>query len=422
MQRLTPVLDKVVIAALFVFVAFSMFSISIAQIAAGLGGIAWLWRAHLTDSWREQRWFLWIPFGLYILACLIAVANAYDVSYSYQSLKKLLEILIFFWVINCVRENRLRNSLVLVLVIAATTAGLFGFYQGWRDGVSNATRVEGTMSVYMTFAGLLMMVALLTLARLMFKRPQEIWFWFFMVVMSACLVLTQTRQAWFGFLVSFCFLLFMRRKKYLLILATLGFSAIMLVMGPIKKQIQSMPELGGPSLIDQLKYRLHNQLKYRLVSMIQGNDYTFTMRKAIWRGGWEIFKDYPVTGCGFKCVDLVNSQYSDPTGLVERLRGMHNNFLQLAVDTGILGLSAWLGIWFCFFRLLRKRTLALEGEPSDRWVLFGSAAAVIGFLGGGFFETNFYDSEVAMVLYFIMALPFAGSQNEDVRNVKPSPG
>jgi hypothetical protein len=64
----------------------------------------------------------------------------------------------------------------------------------------------------------------------------------------------------------------------------------------------------------------------------------------------------------------------------------------------------------------------LEGEPSDRWVLFGSAAAVIGFLGGGFFETNFYDSEVVMVLYFIMALPFAGSQNEDVQNVETSPG
>jgi hypothetical protein len=34
-----------------------------------------------------------------------------------------------------------------------------------------------------------------------------------------------------------------------------------------------------------------------------------------------------------------------------------------------------------------------------------SAAAVVGFLVAGLFETNFYDAEVSMVLYFIMALP-----------------
>ena len=34
----------------------------------------------------------------------------------------------------------------------------------------------------------------------------------------------------------------------------------------------------------------------------------------------------------------------------------------------------------------------------------GSSAAVIAFLVGGFFETSVYDSEVAMLLYFLMGL------------------
>ena len=38
-----------------------------------------------------------------------------------------------------------------------------------------------------------------------------------------------------------------------------------------------------------------------------------------------------------------------------------------------------------------------------------SIAQVAGGIGG-FLESNFYDSEVVMVLYFIMALPFVGSQ------------
>ena len=51
-------------------------------------------------------------------------------------------------------------------------------------------------------------------------------------------------------------------------------------------------------------------------------------------------------------------------------------------------------------------------------VIFYHSEILIGnkfFLSGGFFESNFYDSEVAMVLFFIMALPFASSQNSRLR-------
>ena len=97
---------------------------------------------------------------------------------------------------------------------------------------------------------------------------------------------------------------------------------------------------------------------------------------------------------------------------------MHNNFIQLAMDTGILGLSSWLGIWFCFFSLLYKRVTALKGDSHERGVILGSMAAALAFLAGGFFESNFYDSEVVMLLYLVMALPFAGSANDKIEPVE----
>ena len=109
-------------------------------------------------------------------------------------------------------------------------------------------------------------------------------------------------------------------------------------------------------------------------------------------------------------MDLVVKQYPDPTGHIEHFRGMHNNFIQLAVDTGILGLSAWLGIWVCFFRLLHQKISSQKHDPNEQWVLWGSLASIIAFLAGGCFESNYYDSEVAMVLFFLMALPFSGSR------------
>jgi O-antigen ligase len=90
---------------------------------------------------------------------------------------------------------------------------------------------------------------------------------------------------------------------------------------------------------------------------------------------------------------------------------MHNNFIQLAVDTGILGLFTWIGMWFYFFVMLYKRFAELDGDLNEKGVILGSGAVAIGFLAGGFFETNMYDSEVAMTLYFIMALPFSGDKN-----------
>ena len=407
MERVLPVLDKIIIATLFVFVFFSMFSISITQIACGLGGLAWFFRTYL-NSVEKQRWPLGIPFALYILACLVAVGNAYDVSNSFEPLKKLLEILIFFWVVNCVREDRLRDSLTILLIIVGSVAGVIGFYQAWESGVTVMNRIEGTMSVYMTFAGLLMMVGMMAFARALFKCPREAWLWAAVAIIVACLLFTLTRQAWFGFLTGFLFLGFVWKKKYFLISLVLVFFIVFASSAQMKTSFSNLFIDKNVTFIEQVKHRIHG--------MITGNDYNFAVRLALWRGGWEIYKDYPLTGCGFHCVDLmftnpnVNSPYPDPTGFIKRHRGMHNNFVQLAVDTGILGLTAWLGIWVCFFRLLYKRATALKGEPDSQWIVLGSAAAGVAFLAGGLFETNFYDSEMVMVLYFIMALPFSGSQ------------
>ena len=59
-------------------------------------------------------------------------------------------------------------------------------------------------------------------------------------------------------------------------------------------------------------------------------------------------------------MDLIYAQYPDPTGAIQHLRGMHNNLMQLAMDTGILGLSTWIGIWVCFFGLLYKRINSIK--------------------------------------------------------------
>ena len=419
LKEFLPAIDKVIISSLFIFTAFCMFSISITQIAAGIGGIAWFFRIYITGDLRKQYWPLLIPFSLFSLACIIAVINAYDTSYAYKELRKLLEILIFFWVVNCVRYNHLKNFLSMLLIIAAVLASSYGLYQGWSDGISLLNRVEGTMSVYTTFAGILMMVSMLALGRILFCKPRELWLWIAIGLIFTCLLFTFTRQAWLGFFVGGLFLLFSLKRKLTLVL--MGTLLILLIVygGQIRLKILDMTTLSETIVNDkgeQTKIRANHwhkknfktHMKHRINSTFSGQeDHTFYMRVILWRGGWEVFKDYPLTGCGFKCMDLINQQYPDPSQLINRLRGMHNNFMQLAMDTGILGLSSWIGIWVCFFGLLYKRIKATKNQPEE-WIIYGSSASAISFLVGGLFESSFYDSEVVMILYFIMALPFSG--------------
>ena len=400
MERNTPTIDKMLTFTLFLFTASSMFSISISQVSAGMGGILWLLRTHLTDTWKEQRWPLGIPFILFVLACFIAVASAYNISYSYESLKKLLEFLIFFWVLNCVSENNLRNSLVLVLIASATLVSLYGFFQAWQlsEIATNAIQIrpDGLQSTYMTFAGLLMMVELLALAYLIFFQSTHKWTWASIVIIFYCLLLTLTRQAWLGLFVGIIFLVFFWKKKILLLLPPL--IIIIFLISPNSTKTRIIETINPPSL-----------------GQLITQDWSLASRINLWQFGWKVFKDYPLTGCGFRCVDLIHSQYIDPFpqyhGSVRHLKGMHNNFIQITVDTGILGLTAWLGIWACFFRLLYYKTKNLTPDSSEHWIIFGSAATALAFLTGGIFETNFYDSEVTMLLYFIMALSFSGNQN-----------
>ena len=88
--------------------------------------------------------------------------------------------------------------------------------------------------------------------------------------------------------------------------------------------------------------------------------------------------------------------------------------MQLLVDTGIVGFGTWLSIWVAYFIEILKHYQASAGDKTQsntKGLLLGSSAAVLSFLIGGFFESNFYDSEVIMLVYFIMGISLAKVKN-----------
>lgn len=321
--------------------------------------------------------------------------------------------LLFFWVINtlhqtrifdfltwltqCLKPQRLKNIIskwldsyreipsmtlvVNVLILSGALSACLGLFQAFSLGVGLGSRLDfrGTMSHIFTFSALLMMVGLVAFARLILSRQRHAWLYASSFVIALCLILTLTRQIWVGMFCGLALLVFIRKKILIAVFPILLVVAFFLSPPFIQERIQSISDLKSES----------TQLRFQM-----------------WTASLDVIKDYPLTGCGYKCLYLIHDQYTQYPILQEYYYNLHSNVFQIAVDSGLLGLGAWSGLWIAYFIAVYRKFRQPSLSDPEQWVLGGSAAAVLSFLIAGLFETNFYDSEVVMVLYFIMALPF----------------
>ena len=127
----------------------------------------------------------------------------------------------------------------------------------------------------------------------------------------------------------------------------------------------------------------------------------------MWRSGLAIWREHPVLGVGPGEIKRVYERYALPEAVKKRTGHVHNTPLQMLVERGVLGLAAWLWIWVAFFARTISQLRALPGDAtSERALVLGSMAAIVGFLVAGLSEFNFGDSEVVMVAWALMALPW----------------
>ena len=405
----------------FCFILFTLaytFSISITQGAAIAGVVAWLTYTYATHSWNKIKFILIWPIGLFFLASGVSVVTAVDPALSFSGLKKLLKAIVFFWVMNALTlirpmdffadlAQRLKfqklvdlleaqslknintiNILVDIIVVAGLLSATYGIIQGLTQplGIWGRIGVHGSLSNIMTYSVILMLVSTLILARILFDpRSSKTFLIGALVLLGGAMTLTLIRQSLLGLFVAAIFLLFTRKK--ILVLVPILLLGLTLIFGP-------------------------STLSDRLKSIINPQQASNSERIMLLKAGWDVFKDYPITGCGFKCLFVVADQYPEHP-ILQRYKHVHNNVEQIAIDTGAIGLCAWLSIWVVYFVQLIRRSRQIPSDADGRWVVFGSAGAVIAFLVAGMFENSFYDSEIIIVVYFIMALPFTSFNRSD---------
>lgn len=379
-QQAQRTLGRVIDAAIPAFLVCSVLSITLAQAAMLLALAAWTLKLLLPAADRRLSFPLLLPMAGFFLASALAALTAVDPYLSLKELRNVFQPAFFYLTVNHLHEEEQATSLTRLLIAVGTLASLYGLSQTLTRGAD--FRVPGTMSIYMTFAGLLMLIETVALAQVLFHVHNRQWLWLVPALfpLTAALIMTHTRGAWLGLVAGFSLLLWLRKKSALLVFPVIALAIF----------------LTSPLAIQN-----------RMSSLLNPSDVTFNERLSMWHSGLQIIRDYPLTGVGMDGLKRIYQAYKQPTAVKERTSHLHNNVLQIAVERGLIGLAFWLWFWVAYVRQVWGIYTRLSPQDGRmKAVVVGSFASVAGFHVAGLFEYTFGDSEVLMLIYFLMALPF----------------
>ncbi len=335
-------------------------------------------RKNLSESFSIKRHLppFMIYFILYILFTFISVIFSYDISESFVDSKELFIFLLFplfFLILNT--EKRIKTSL-LVIFISGIIHAFSGIYQAIIWGVTQANRIKGFTSHWMTFAGLMMFVFIFFLIRGFYaNKKNRIIYFAFLIPIFIAILFSLTRSVWVGvFFGVGLFIIYFNYKVLYILIPVLIISALFLPQS-IKNRLTSITDLKNATNIDRIY-----------------------MAKT----GFEIFKKYPFFGVGANNIDQVYGTYK-PKG-AQHNKHLHNNFIQTLAERGIFTLLALLSAFISIiFNLVKK---IKNGTDFQKKLAIGVLFTFFGFLMAGMFEYNFGHSQIKFILFFFLSLPF----------------
>lgn len=366
---------------LLIFAATDFVSISTAQIAAAGLGICWLGRWFSSGEKPDFSALKW-PIALFAAMSGISALASYDVIESVRDSKDLFHFFIFFAAYDYLSRHPERiMTAVKTAVVGGTVAAIHGLGQAVVRGVEINNRISGFQSIYMTFAGLLMLGALSALAVALFGRQGKTagWLYAASALMATAIAVSLTRNAMVG-LFAGAFLLLALRSQWA------GASA------PI---VAAIAIALAPSHIQE-----------RVLSVANLQNETNKERLYLWSAGIRIARDHPFFGVGQNSFPLVYPKYRHPDVKEPNISHLHNNVIEIAAERGGVGLLAWISIWaVALWKMASAWRMRGRGEL-DAITAMG-LSTVTAFLVAGMFEYNFGAAVMQMLIYFFMAASFA---------------
>jgi probable O-glycosylation ligase (exosortase A-associated) len=186
----------------------------------------------------------------------------------------------------------------------------------------------------------------------------------------------------------------------------------------------------GVLLLALIPFLAGQEIRDRFFSISEHDqDQSAHSRLSSWSAAWGIAKDNPIFGVGVRNANLFSYQYgADMEG-----RTIHNQYLQIAADTGLVGLSlyltALLGVWWSLRKVRRASQSRHNPETQRTFALAAGleSALAVFCVGGVFLSLEVFELPFLLLLLGaqlggLVSLPTAATARQPsfMRNLRPA--
>ncbi len=408
-RNIIDILNKTIEWSLYILVFSIPFSKTVIEGCILIAFIAWVIKKILLKDFRLKKTPLNVLLFAFLAINIISFVNAdFKLLFMRAIITKCLKfIILYFIVVETVDSKTKFKNLLIMASLSAVIVMIDSFLQHYflhQDLIRLYPSFKFRYVTYLKYNTLGFPTG-------PFPFPNDLSAWMLIVLMPAlCLFirgvkrlrprfilgtflfpflflfyLTNARAAWLGFFASFFLILFIVGKKLFIVFVILFLvAAVILLFLPREKTINI---LGLSSLQD---------------------------RFYMWRIGWKIFTEHPIIGNGLNMGFSKFQEYREDVYKNKKGSYFHNAFLQVAVETGIVGLLVFLLLIGKLLGTGLRMSLSppterpVPGRDSDtvfrRAFTLGLTGGLLAFLIHGFFDTNLQSLPLVILFWFSVGL------------------
>jgi putative inorganic carbon (HCO3(-)) transporter len=342
--------------------------------------------------------------GISLIATMFSPVRAQAI----EGLIKLsLNLGLFALLAQVLRSPRLRSLVIGVYLHVALLVSVAGMRQWFFGADALATWVDaesslaGTTRVYSFLGNPNLLAAYLIPATILSAAAIFVWrHWMakalgltMLLINTACLVLTFSRGGWIGFVAA-------------------GFVFMMLLVHwwsihlPRFWQIWAMPlVLGASAALVVAAVITVDPLRDRVASIFVGReDSSNNFRLNVWAAVQEMIRDRPILGIG-SGNDAFNRVYPFYQRAGYTALSAYSVFLEIAVETGFIGLASFLWLLLTSFNLGWTQLQRLRDQSNrEGFWLMAALAVMAGMLAHGLVDTVWYRPQVSTLWWLMVAL------------------
>lgn len=337
-----------------------------------------------------------MPFALMVIIAGLSFINSVDMSNSFHGIAKLIKYGLILLVYaeelrDALQVKRLVFSCILGVVLISLDGAwqlIFGFdfirSHAVQSSIINLARPTASFPNPNIMGIYLSALAPLAIGPALFLKTgnkKKILLVLASLAAVAGVTMTFSRGSGLGLFTSVLALGIFKRKK--LLIASL---LILLLVFPLvmPKNIKNWSQ----------------DIKYDPLVFLFNRD-----RISMYRNTLNMIRHHPFLGVGVNTFSQNYAKYKLPEAEkyfhTQDTTYTHDIYLQMAGETGLLGLSAFLWLLFAFFKDNLRTTRALK-DDFLRLINLSLCACVIAFLINGITETSLYYPRVSMVFWFLI--------------------